>query len=100
LIVAIDFRQYTNAYEDDDLDLLTGEAQATLISEWLEYLVTNDPTCARIIVNWCETHTAKAEAEDLDEGVQRMSHEDYLTYYMNEFYERIVIALRGRRRGE
>jgi hypothetical protein len=42
--VAIDFRQYTNAYEDDDLDLLTGGAQATLISEWLEYLVTNDPT--------------------------------------------------------
>jgi hypothetical protein len=96
--VAIDFRQYTNAYEDDDLDLLTGGAQATLISEWLEYLVTNDPTCARIIDNWCQTHTAKAEAEDLDEGVQGMSHDGYLAYYMNAFYELIVISIGERHR--
>jgi hypothetical protein len=94
--VAIDFRQYAETYEDDHLDLLTGEAQATLISEWLEHIVRNDPTVPRLMANWCETHTAKAEAEGLDEGVQKMSHNQYHMYYMNVFYEHIAAAIAER----
>jgi hypothetical protein len=59
-------------------------------------IVRNDPTVPRLMANWCETHTAKAEAEGLDEGVQKMSHNQYHMYYMNVFYEHIAAAIAER----